>query len=277
MLKAFEYMENNLKREISLYDISQAAGFSVPHFYRLFKRLTGDTVGAYLLRRRLALAARDLVETGRSVMNISMEYGFESHDVFTRAFARVYGMSPNKYRKSTPPPPLKKTVTVEKLPDAQEISDGRQMRFSTLESEGFSVIGMKCTARLWDEDNSIGRLWGAFLPRVDEIRDRLEPAVMYGICICNSFQSGTLPYLAGMAVRNTENIPAGMVPYELRSQKYFQAEVPAEVSVPDAYMATIGYARSLGFVPDEQDQIEVYEETFRDPADHCFKLWIPIK
>lgn len=50
MLKAMNYIDENITQSISLYDLSRVAGFSVPHFYRLFRRLTGDTVGAYILR-----------------------------------------------------------------------------------------------------------------------------------------------------------------------------------------------------------------------------------
>lgn len=45
MQKALEYIDNNMTNDISLNDIASIAGFSVPQFYRLFKRLTGDTVG----------------------------------------------------------------------------------------------------------------------------------------------------------------------------------------------------------------------------------------
>ena len=50
MQKALDYIEDNITGNISLHDISDKAGFSVPHFYRLFKSLSGDTVAAYILR-----------------------------------------------------------------------------------------------------------------------------------------------------------------------------------------------------------------------------------
>jgi len=116
MLKALDYIDKNITQNVSLYDISREAGFSVPHFYRLFKRLTGDTVGAYILRRRMSMAARDLIDSDKSITSIAFEYGFESHDVFTRAFTRVYGMPPNKYRHSNGPPPLKRLSVIDDEP-----------------------------------------------------------------------------------------------------------------------------------------------------------------
>lgn len=272
MQKALDFIENNITGNISLYDISDQAGFSVPHFYRLFKRLTGDTVGAYIERRKLSLAARDIIKTNKSITSIAFEYGFESHDVFTRAFSRVYGMSPRKYRGSEGAPPLKR-MTV--LSDGQRPDD--RMSFSILHSMGFEVVGMECIATVWDGDGAIGRLWSDFLPRADQIKHALNPMVMYGICDHESCGRDHFRYLAAVGVNRTEEIPPGMVKYSTKSQTYLQANVPDFISVPDAYSGTIGYAKSLGYEIEDYDNIEVYEEAFRDPAFHSFQLLIPIK
>lgn len=273
MLRALDYIENNLSRDIDLYKISREAGFSVPHFYRLFKRLTGDTVGAYILRRRLTKAARDLTASRKNIADIAFEYGFESHDVFTRAFTRVYGMSPNKYRRSNAPPPFKRMEVIKNNLSREK----NQMSFTLFETEGLDVIGMECTAKLWDSDHSIGRLWNDFLLAVEGIKNLPSPMTMYGICENESCDIDQLRYMAAVGVNYTGDVPAGMIKRHIRAQKFFQATVPEQISVPDSYMATIGYARSLGYELDEYDQIEVYEDIFRDPADHSFKLWIPVK
>jgi hypothetical protein len=68
-----------------------------------------------------------------------------------------------------------------------------------------------------------------------------------------------------------------MVNRSLKAQKFFQSDVPASISVPDAYSGTIGYAKSLGYEPAEYDEIEVYDEIFRDPAFYRFQLLLPVK
>lgn len=277
MLRALDYIENNLTKDFSLFEISREAGFSVPHFYRLFKRLTGDTVGAYILRRKLSLAARDLTGSKRTVTDISFAYGFESHDVFTRAFTRVYGMSPNKYRSSNGPPPFKRMEILESGSNKDTVTGSRQMGFAVLESEGFYVVGMECTAKQWDADYSIGHLWSSFLMHAEKVRSTAKPLTMYGICESETCGAGQFKYMAAVGFGGLDDIPAGMIKRYVRPQKFFQANVPEAVSVPDAYMAAIGYSKSLGYELDEYDQIEVYDEIFRDPADHSFKLWIPIR
>lgn len=273
LLRALEYIEQNITQDISLYEIAQVAGFSVPHFYRLFKQLTGDTVGAYLLRCRILLAAKDLRESQKSVASIAFEYGFKSHDVFTRAFKRVYGVSPASYRGGHNPPPLKKLTVIEH----GLVANKDCMTFSLVHSNCFRVVGMECMARQWDQGGAIGRLWSDFLPRLAEIRQVAFPTVMYGICEHETCGGSEFVYIAAVGVNGEVKPPPGMASREMRAQAYFQAAVPDHISVPNAYSSATGYAKSLGYELEAADEVEVYEETFRDPSIHHFKLWVPIK
>ena len=271
--KAIDYIEKNLTNNISFYDIAYEAGFSVPHFYRLFKRLTGDTVGAYILRRRISMAAKDLVDSDKSIISIAFEHGFESHDVFTRAFTRVYGMSPSKYRNSSAPPPLKRLTVI----DNEPVMDKHQMKFSLLHTDGFAVIGMECKAVQWDCDGAIGRLWSDFLTRAEEIKQASSPMTMYGICEHEAYNNGYFKYMAAIGVDNVTEVPLGMTKRFIRIQDFFQARVPDFISTPDAYAGAIGYARSLGYTIEDYDNIEIYDGSFQDPDVNSFKLLIPIK
>lgn len=273
LLKALNYIEQNITRDISLYDICREAGFSVPHFYRLFKKLTGDTVGAYILRHRMLIAARDLIESNKSIASIAFENGFESHDVFTRAFTRVYGITPREYRNNNSPPPLKRLEIV----DNETTVDKSQMTFSLLRTDGFNVIGMECKAKIWDSDGAIGRLWSDFLERVCEIKHAVNPMTMYGICEHETCDNDQFKYMAAIGVSESCEVPLGMTKRHIRAQSFFQARVPDFISVPDAYAGTIGYAKSLGYEIADYDNIEVYDEIFHDPAFHRFRLLIPIK
>lgn len=272
--RALDYIENNIKKNISLYDISLEAGFSVPHFYRLFKRLTGDTVGEYILRRRMALAARDLLDSNKTVSCIAFEYGFESHDVFTRAFKRVYGIPPNKYRHSNvQPPPLKRLTIIHNRAELMT----KQMNFRLLHLESFCVIGMECDAKQWDADGAIGRLWTQFLLHIDEIEQPSNPMVMYGICENETCDNGKFRYMAAIGVEAGDKVPLGMSKRVIRTQNFFMACVPEVINTPDAYTSATLYARSLEYEIDDYDDIEVYGEIFQDPDIHSFKLLIPIK
>jgi AraC family transcriptional regulator len=272
MQKALSYIDKNITGEISLYDIAREAGFSVPHFYRLFKRLTGDSVGAYIVRRKISMAAHDLTVSDEPVTGIAFKYGFESHDVFTRAFKRVYGLSPISFRRCGGAPPLKR------LPTAADMREGTgQMTFSLWQTDGFYVIGMECDAVIWDDDGSIGRLWSDFLTLSDAIKKPAKPLTMYGICEHETSRGDRFRYMAAIGVNPASEAPPGMTKRYVREQSFIMACVPDSVATPDAYAGTIGYAKSLGYETELYDNIEVYDEIFHDPDDHCFKLLIPVK
>jgi predicted transcriptional regulator YdeE len=182
-------------------------------------------------------------------------------------------MSPKKYKESNGAPPLIRQALLSK----EQGASNDQMRFSILHSKGFAVIGMECVAVKWDADGAIGRLWSDFLTRVDEIKHSGNPMVMYGICEHESCDSNHFKYLAAIGVDCIGEIPSGMVSYIIQEKTYLQADVPDSISVPDAYTGVIGYAKSLGYEIEDYDDIEVYEEVFRDPAFHSFQLLIPIK
>ena len=57
-------------------------------------------VSDYVTRRRLTCCARELISTNRSVLDIAMDWGYNSPEVFTRAFSRVWGESPAVFRKN---------------------------------------------------------------------------------------------------------------------------------------------------------------------------------
>lgn len=99
MQKAVDYMEANLKGEITLAEIASRSGYSVPHFHRIFTALTGHSAAGYLRKRRLSQAMVELMTARDDILTIALNYGFESHEAFTRAFRSAYGIPPSIFRK----------------------------------------------------------------------------------------------------------------------------------------------------------------------------------
>lgn len=97
--KSIDYIESNLKSNVSLEKIAKVAGYSIPHFYRVFCAIVGCPVKEYVRKRKLSNAMFDIVTSKRSIIEIAFEYGFESHEAFTRSFKLAYGMPPSSFRK----------------------------------------------------------------------------------------------------------------------------------------------------------------------------------
>lgn len=95
---------------LSLESLSSNLGYSAFHTTRKFKELSGISFRDYLRLRRLAFALVDLRDTGKTVLDIAIDYGFSSHEAFTRAFKNIYGVTPKEYRRNPVPVVLRTKI-----------------------------------------------------------------------------------------------------------------------------------------------------------------------
>lgn len=98
MLPLLGQIQRDLDGDLSLAALARRAGRSPFELHRAFRRATGETAKRYTQRLRLERAAVELVRTRRGILEIALDVGFASHEVFTRAFLRRFGMSPRSYR-----------------------------------------------------------------------------------------------------------------------------------------------------------------------------------
>ena len=102
-IAGLDFIEGHLCQPISVGNIAEAAGYSLFHFIRTFNKVVRHTPYDYLMRRRLSHAARLLLDTDDRVLDIALSCQFESHEGFTRAFGRVFGMPPTVWREKETP------------------------------------------------------------------------------------------------------------------------------------------------------------------------------
>lgn len=96
--RAVDYIEEHLLDELPLHDAAAQAYLSDAHFQRLFSVVFGISLGEYIRGRRLTLAGKALVGAGGKVIDIALQYGYESPESFSRAFARFHGFPPSAAR-----------------------------------------------------------------------------------------------------------------------------------------------------------------------------------
>ncbi|MBI4694397.1 MAG: AraC family transcriptional regulator [Gammaproteobacteria bacterium] len=100
MHRAVEYIDRHLDRPLELGTLAEVACFSPYHFHRLFAAWMGETLGEYVRRRRLELAAARLAAQPRTrVLDLALSVGFGSAEAFARAFKSRFGCAPSVWRR----------------------------------------------------------------------------------------------------------------------------------------------------------------------------------
>ncbi|MDE1993433.1 MAG: helix-turn-helix transcriptional regulator [Rhizobiaceae bacterium] len=96
--RTIEYLEENLTDPIYLADLATVAGLSRMHFAAQFRAATGLSPHVYIIRRRIEVAQQLMLDTNRSIADISIAVGFSSQAHFTSAFKKINGVSPGQWR-----------------------------------------------------------------------------------------------------------------------------------------------------------------------------------
>lgn len=98
MQPVLAYAARHLDEDVSLRTLAGQAELSKFHLHRLFLAAAGETPKQFTLRLRLARASAMLLGTRDSVLEIALACGFQSHETFSRAFRRGFGIAPSAYR-----------------------------------------------------------------------------------------------------------------------------------------------------------------------------------
>ena len=101
--RAIAVMHQRLGDELTVDDLADAAFMSRHHFTRVFSKVTGVSPGRFLAAVRMQEAKRLLLQTDRSVTNVSLDVGYNSLGTFTRIFSDFVCLPPLRFRKLSRP------------------------------------------------------------------------------------------------------------------------------------------------------------------------------
>lgn len=103
-------IKNRSDEALTLYALSQKLGYSEFYISRKFREISGMHLRDYLRQRTLAFALKEVRDTSKKLLEIAMDYGFSSHEAFSRSFKKAYGITPSKYRQKTVPVVLRTLI-----------------------------------------------------------------------------------------------------------------------------------------------------------------------
>ncbi|MEZ4614784.1 MAG: AraC family transcriptional regulator [Caldilineaceae bacterium] len=93
------YIQLHITEPLDRAQLATLAGFSVPHFHRVFLAQVGESPTAYIRRLRLERAGRKLRMGACDIGEVALAAGYGSHNAFSKAFKEHFGLSPQAFRE----------------------------------------------------------------------------------------------------------------------------------------------------------------------------------
>ena len=137
MQQVIDYVEDHIKEDIKPEELAKLVGYSPYHFYRIFNNHVGYTIMDYVLKRKLQYALYELVK-GEKIIQIALDYGFETHSGFTKAFKKYFGSPPSLYRLHCP---LSLPQKIDLLSLRQKKVGGIVMQPKIVQKPAFTIAG----------------------------------------------------------------------------------------------------------------------------------------
>jgi AraC family transcriptional regulator len=237
-----DIVESRLDDEIELSALARELGTTEYHLRRMFSSLAGMPLSEYIRRRRMTLAAADVV-AGDELLAIAVRYGYSSTEAFGRAFRAVHGARPADVRRDGGPlrtqPQLRFRLTVE---------GNTPMHTRIAERAAFRLVGHAARVPLIHRGmNPHIQQHIASLPASEHVRlkqlSATEPAGLLQVSadVDPDYTEGSeLSYLHGVAIDAGAAAPADLDVIEVPAGTWaiFRVEGPYPAALQDAWAAT---------------------------------------
>ncbi len=282
LAQSIEYIEDNLTCSISLEEVSQKAYSSLSHFHRIFAFMTGFTMKAYIRKRRLSAAAHELICTNQNVLDIALKYQYQTHETFTRAFKKEYGINPQQFRKSQ-----REHILFEKInifsPEYKNKFEDKDIQLRFVTYNEFVVTGFGIDTTL--ENDQVAKDIPAFMDRFfskdlnETIPGVMKPNIFYGIYSNLDFHNN-FRFTIAYETKQLKSLPKGMEQYVIPPRDYavFTATGPVPEKLINAWQYIYGnwlpnsfYEREKGF------DFEVYDSRELKETAGSVDIYIPLK
>jgi AraC family transcriptional regulator len=271
--KALWYIESHFSAELSLEEVAQAAGVSRFHLTRAFGVSTGRSIMRYVRARRLGEAARKLAKGAPDILGIALEWGYGSHEAFTRAFRDEFGITPEELRARGDiasldiMEPIRMNATHDNPIDPPRFVDGPAFLVAGL-SERYS----------YETCAGIPAQWQSVQPYLGRVPGQ-KGTVAYGVCY-NNDDSGHIDYMSGVEVEDLGRTPKELARLRIPAQRYAVFTHKGHITTIRGTWKAIfcDWIPTSGCETVDAPSFERYDERF-DPhtGNGELEIWLPIR
>lgn len=270
--RAIDYIENSLENEIDFDYAAKLAFCNRNDLSSMFFIVTGMQLSEYIRRRRLTLAALEIQNTDKKIIDIALKYGYSSPTAFNRAFQNQHKVSP-QYARS-------RKVYVHTYPRISfqiTIKGEVKMKCRIEKKPAFNVVGVKKTFRNDSEENLIPYFWRE-LPQetYDKIIEQAcnEPKGLLGLC-ANFDGKHLFDYYIAVPTNNTDVEGLDSIHIPEATWAIFEAEgslMELINRIWQEWFPSSGYRHADNSIPD----VEVYFDYDLPKDSYTYELWYPV-
>ncbi|MDS6326878.1 AraC family transcriptional regulator [Clostridioides difficile] len=273
--KAINYIEENITKEIEYEQVAKIACCSTYHFQRMFAYMADVPLSEYIRRRRMSLAAVELQNDDKKIIDVALKYGYSSPTAFNRAFKSIHDVAPSVIKK-------REITTLKAFPPISfkiSIKGAEEMNYRIEKKEAFRIVGVSQPLHNELEKNFeiVPQMWQKVA--LDGTLQKLIPMMdsqlqgVLGISICNNSEE----WKYFISVSSTKSIDNTLEEYTVPAFTWAifsgegqcpQAIQELEKRIVTEWLPTSGYEYDNG--PD----IELYLNP--DPQNAKFEVWIPV-
>lgn len=281
MQKAIDYIEAHLLEPITIEEIAGQAHVSAFHFQRLFAILTDVSVGEYVRRRRMTLAAQELASGDCKIIDLAYKYGYDTPESFSKAFRKHHGATPSEVRKGLG------TIQSYNRLSIQVILKGAQpMNYRIVERGAIRIVGVKrnipCDAEGGSPAEGVAAFWSAMngdgtVGRLVQLSDG-EIKGPVGVTRSYDSDKNTVEYWIG--VESSAEASNGFSAAELPAAKWAVFEVigPVATAMPQAWRRIYSeWFPSNGYEPADQPPMEVYLDPNPFNENAANEIWVAVR
>lgn len=210
------WIEQHLDEPLNVEAIADRADLSPYHFSRLFSAAMGRGVMAHVRGRRLVRAAQRLTaDPDLRLVDLALDCGFDSQEAFTRAFARVFGVAPGRFRRGFSVTPIEGQYPMT-IPDDVAVAVTRLPDLVALET--FTVAGP--SARFDEATKAeIPQLWSKLMGALP-FKGQAPSWTTYGVVWNVDRAEGSFDYMAGVGVNDDAALPLGFAAKRIEASTY---------------------------------------------------------
>ena len=277
-----EYVEDHLTEEIDIAALSASLGTTEYHLRRMFSSLAGMPLSEYIRRRRMTVAAADVLGD-RELLETAVRFGYGSTEAFGRAFRAVHGASPGDVRRDGGP-----LLTQQQLRFRLTVEGNTTMDARIADRPSFRLVGHSARVPLIHQGANphiqahIASLPAAVHGRLKELSDT-EPAGLLQVSadVDSDYTEGSeLTYLHGVAIADGPPVPSDLDVIEVQAGSWVvfrtAGAYPAALQSTWAATATDWFPSNPWQLRPGPSIVAVLERS-ADFATATTELWLPVE